>query len=264
MADDTIKDPPVSEPHVRWRRSAETLATTPSHLPTALTEFAGLPAPSGPLADNLITHTLDTLDALVPIGTLKTPNDLVDATKDIGFETIPPTPAQIASAQSRINDDLSRLAPTELQSAANQLSLRPATMEWGTRVTLIRERRLIRQQARELLAEVDFDEVGYLDSNDDHQHTEDVSFGSTVKAVVHSLRTQQPSDWNNTFVDSLRCAVALHLAQIGDAFLQPPRLPDTGVLRRTSASLRCQERADDDCRIVDRLKPWAAPDQSTS
>jgi hypothetical protein len=180
----------------------------------------GLPAPTGPLAENLITQALDTLDALVPIGAVKLANDLVDATTAHGQETIPPIPNQIASAQSRINDAVSRLAPVELHCAATQLGLQPTTMEWGVRVTVVRERKLMRQQAAELLADVDFGEVGYPDADSDDHDAEYASFRSTVAAAVHSLRTQQPIDWDPTHIESLRCAVALHLAQVGDAFLQ--------------------------------------------
>jgi hypothetical protein len=91
MADDKIKDSPAPEPHVRWRRSAETLSAR-SDLPALLAEFVGLPASSGPLADNLISQTLGTLDALVPIGAVKTANDLVDAAADHGYETAPSYP----------------------------------------------------------------------------------------------------------------------------------------------------------------------------
>jgi hypothetical protein len=220
MTDDKNGDSPAPETHVRWRRSSETLATTRSDLPARLAEFVGLPASSGPLAGNLITQTLDTLDALVPIGAVKTANDLVDATKDLGFETIPPIPKQIASAQTHINDVISRLAPSELHSAATQLGLQPETMQWGVRITLIRERRLMRQQAAELLADVEFDEVGYPDVDSDDHEAEHASFRSTVEAAVRSLGTQRPIDWDTIHIESLRCAVALHLAQIGDAFLQ--------------------------------------------
>jgi hypothetical protein len=37
---------------------------------------------------------------------------------------------------------------------------------------------------------------------------------------LNSLRAQQPTDWESVQVESLRSAVALHLARIGDAFLQ--------------------------------------------
>jgi len=220
MADGKIDDPPAPEPHVRWRRSAETLATTRSELPALLAEFAGLPAPSGTLADRLITGTLDTLDALVPIGAVRTANDLVDATTDLGHETVPPIPNQIAAAQAQITDAISRLETPELHNAATQLGLRSDVTEWGVRVTLVRERQLIRQQSSELLADVAFDEVGYADADSDDREADYAAFRSTVETAVHSLRTQRPIDWDPTQVESLRCAVALHLAQIGDAFLQ--------------------------------------------
>jgi hypothetical protein len=220
MADDKTEDPPAPEPHIRWRRSAEALAATRSELPTLLAEFAGLPAPSGTLADQLITHTLDTLDALVPIGAVRTANDLVDATRDLGHQTVPPIPNQIAAAQAHINDAISRLETPELHDAATQLGLQPDVMEWGARVTLVRERRLIRQQASELLADVEFDEVGYADADSDDHEADYAAYRSTVETAVHSLRAQRPIDWDATQIESLRCAVGLHLAQIGDAFLQ--------------------------------------------
>jgi hypothetical protein len=220
MADDTIEDPPAPERHVRWRRSAETLAATRSELPALLAELAGLPAPSGTLADKLITHTLDTLDASMPIGAVRTANDLLDATRDLGHETFPPIPNKIAAAQAEITDAISCLETPELHNAATQLGLRPDVMEWGIRVTLVRERRLIRQQASELLADVEVDEVGYADGDSDDHEGDRAAFRSEVKTAVHSLRTQRPIDWDPTQIESLRCAVALHLAQIGDAFLQ--------------------------------------------
>jgi hypothetical protein len=221
MVDDKIKDqPPGPGPQARWRKSAETLATMRSDLPAVLAESVGLPAPTGPLGENLIAHTLDTLDALVPIGAVKRANDLIDATIDLGLETIPPIPNQIASAQSRINDAISRLAPAELRCAATQLGLQPTTMEWGVRVAVVRERTLMRQQAAEMLADVAFGDVGYPDADSDDHDDECADFRTTVAAAVHSLRTQQPMDWEPTSIESLRCAVALHLAQIGDAFLQ--------------------------------------------
>jgi hypothetical protein len=220
MTDGKTTDSPAAEPQGRWSRSAEVLATTRSDLPARLAELVGLPAPSGPLADNLITQTLDKLDALVPIGAFRTANDLLDATTDLGDAIFPPIPKQITSAQTHINNAISRLATSELHSAATQLGLRPETMQWGVRITLIRERRLMRRHAADLLADVVFDEVGYPDADSDDQESEHASFRSTVDAVVHSLRTRRPIDWDPTHIESLRCAVALHLARIGDAFLQ--------------------------------------------
>src|ERR1700694_4025299 len=214
MTDDKVNDqPPAPGPHARWRISAETLSTTRSDLPAVLAEFVGLPAPTGPLAANLIAQTLDTLDALVPIGAVKLADDLVAATTALGHETVPRIPNEIASAKSRINDAISRLAPAELQCAATELGLQPPTMEWGVRVTIVRERKLIRQQAAELLADVDFGEIGYPDVDSEDHDAEYASFRSTVAAAVHCLRAHPPIDWDPTHIESLRCAVALHLAE---------------------------------------------------
>ena len=150
-------------------------------------------------AEKLIAQTLDTLDELVPIGAVKTANDLVDATKDLGHKTVPPIASQIASAQSRISDAISRLAPAELHCAATQLGLQPTTLEWGARVIVIRARKLMRQQAAELLADVDFDEVGYPDVDfDDHgDHASDPrSRRPSTACAPDSQATGTPLTWS--------------------------------------------------------------------
>lgn len=214
------EEPPAAERHVRWRRAAETLAAARSELPVLLAERAGLPAPSGTFAAKLITDTLDTLDVLVPLGSPRTANDLVDAVRDLGFNTFPPIPHQIAAAQTAIVAAISCLEPTELHNAAAQLGLRPDVLEWGVRVTLVRARRRIGREAAELLADVEFDEVGYADVDSEDYQDDDAGLSSMVKTAVHSLRADPPIGWDPTEVESLRCALALHLALIGDEFLQ--------------------------------------------
>jgi hypothetical protein len=218
--EDVIEDQRPASGHGRWRRSAATLGTTRSALPAALAGAAGVPAPAGRLADELIVQALDVLDALVPIGAVTLENDLLDAAKDLGYESLPPIPDQILSAQSRIADSVSRLAAGELDRAATQLGLPPSTVEWGARVTTVRQNKQVRQEAARLLAEVDFDEAGYPDADVDEPESDFDDFEDTVAAVVEGLRTEQPADWAPALIESLRCAVAIHLAQIGDGFLR--------------------------------------------
>lgn len=215
--------PPARGRHERWRRSTETLSTSPSDLPAVLADFVGLLIPTGALATSLIVQTFDALDELVPIGEVELKDDLVDATASLGYDTIPPIPPQITAAQSRIKDAISRLAPTELQCAADELGLQPATLEWGIGVTVIREHNLTGEKAAELLKDVDFDEVGYPDADPDsdaHEAENGAHFKATVAAAADFLRTQQPIDWQPIHIASLQCGVALHLARIGDGFLR--------------------------------------------
>lgn len=179
-----------------------------------------LPVPAGPLAENLIARALDALDELVPFGVVNSANDLLDGIKDFGFKTYPPIADEVFSVCSLINEALLRLAPAELHGAAAELGLQPTTLEWGARITALRERKLIREQAADLLADVDFDEVGYPDTDPEVSAAEHASLRFRVAGAVESLRTDPPTSWDRFVIDSMRCAIALHIAQIGDAFLQ--------------------------------------------
>ncbi|SLI19741.1 Uncharacterised protein [Mycobacteroides abscessus subsp. abscessus] len=64
----------------RSLRSASALGVGCEDLPAALAQFVELPAPAGPLAVNLLDETLNIVGALVPLGVIRTANDLVDMT----------------------------------------------------------------------------------------------------------------------------------------------------------------------------------------
>ena len=217
--------PPTSGPFGRVRRSCETLAVPESGLPIALTASAGLPAPAGQLADGLIVRALQILDAFVPIGAVKFANDLVDAAKDLGLESLPPISGQIVSAQGHIAAVISRLTPAELRDAATQLGVRPSTIDWGARIATLRRNKRVREQAAELLADLDFGDVGYPLVEDNEPESDRDSLPGTVAAIAVALTTHRPADWTTAEVESLRCAVALHVAEVGDAFLRSSEHP---------------------------------------
>lgn len=204
----------------RSLRSASTLGVECEDLPAALAQFVELPAPTGPLAVNLLDETLNIVGALVPLGVIRTANDLVDMTVDFGRETIPPIPAQIRTAQARIREHIARLSPPELHRVSVELGVQPYAIECGVRVTVRREHDLMSQQADALLASIDFDQMGLPLIDDDVQADDDAAYESIVEATLNQLRTDTPNDWGGTTVESLRCAVALHLAKIGDGFLR--------------------------------------------
>lgn len=204
----------------RSLRSASQLGVDCENLPAALAQFVELPAPAGPLAADLIDETLNIVGALVPLGVIRTANDLVDMTVDFGHETIPPIPAQIRTAQAQISDRIACLSPNELHRVSVELGVQPYAIECGVRVTVRREHDLMSQQADELLASIDFDQKGLPFIDDEVQADDDAAYESIVEATLNQLRTDIPNDWGRMTVESLRCAVALHLAKIGDGFLR--------------------------------------------
>lgn len=204
----------------RSLRSASTLGVDCENLPAALAQFVELPAPTGPLAVNLIDETLNIVGALVPLRVIRTANDLVDMTVDFGQETIPPIPAQIRTAQAQISEHITRLTPSELHCGSLELGVQPYAIECGVRVTVQRKHDLMSQQADELLAAIAFDQKGLPFIDDDVQADNDAAYESIVEATLNQLTTDIPDDWGDTTVESLRCAVALHLAKIGDGFLR--------------------------------------------
>ncbi|SIH37586.1 Uncharacterised protein [Mycobacteroides abscessus subsp. abscessus] len=183
-------------------RSASALGVDCENLPAALAQFVEVPAPTGPLA------------------VVRTANDLVDMTVDFGHETIPPIPAQIRTAQAQISEGIARLTTSELRCSYVELGVQPYAIECGVRVTVRREHDLMSQQADELVASIDFDQKNLPFIDDDVQADDDAAYESIVEATLNQLSTDIPDGWGRTTVESLRCAVALHLAKIGDGFLR--------------------------------------------
>lgn len=219
--------PPSSGPYGRLARSCATLAAPESGLAAALTESVGLPAPFGPLANRVIVRALEILDAFVPIGTVKFANDLVDAARDLGYKSLPPVPGQIMSAQAHITAMISRLTPAELRDTATQLGVQSSSIDRGARIVTLRRNRPVRERAAELLADVDFGDVGYPLVKDNEPGADRDSVPEAVAAIVAALTTRGSADWTADEVESLRCAVALHVAEVGDAFLRASEQPQS-------------------------------------
>lgn len=184
----------------RSLRSASALGVGCEDLPAALAQFVELPAPAGPLAVNLLDETLNIVGALVPLGVIRTANDLVDMTVDFGHETIPPIPAQIRTAQAQITERIACLSPNELHRVSVELGVQPYAIECGVRVTVQREHDLMSQQADELLASIDFDQKGLPFIDDDVQADDDAAYESIVEATLNQLSTDTPDGWGRTTV----------------------------------------------------------------
>ena len=93
------------------------------------------------------------------------------------------------------------------------------------RADTLRRNKQVRERAAELLGDVDFGDVGYPLVKDDDPEADRDSFPETVAAMVAALTTHGPTDRATDAVGSLRCAVALHVAEVGDAFLQASEHP---------------------------------------
>jgi hypothetical protein len=205
-------------PH-RMPRAARSLGVMSEQVPDAACEFAGCPPPSGTAGSTVLRQVIDRLDQ-VPLGTLRTVNDLSDAAEsspDRAAQQIPPIPDAFIDAVAFIDVLLSRLPPPDLRAVAQQLAVDRATAMRGALLALA-----------ERTAE----------------HEWPIQAGHTPRrgrerALLTALVDHECAQWTPVEIATLRRALRLHLARIGDAFLrvsegQPPRLRwqrrDHGVL----------------------------------
>ncbi|MGJ6127391.1 hypothetical protein QN239_32955 [Mycolicibacterium sp. Y3] len=196
---------------MRWSRAAAALRTNQAGLPAALIAFAGLPPVSGPLGQKLVRHTLDTLQTHVPVGAVLTTCDLFDATTSTGLRVTPPISPHIIAAHSEISQTLESLSDRELRSAAVEFRMTSDTALHGIETTLIRRR-------RNISAAAELEDTGYPDVDDGPSDDDYAALTTLASATLNTL-TGPTARWDDTTIEALRCAIAVHLAQIGDAFL---------------------------------------------
>jgi hypothetical protein len=188
-------------------------------VPEAVCRFAGCHPPSGTAGFTVLRQVINRLDQ-VPLGTLRTVNDLSDAAEsspDSAAQQIPPIPDALIDAVAFIDVLLSRLSPPDLRAVAQQLTVDRATAMRGALLALAK-------------------------STTEHEGSSQAWNTPTRRrelAILTTLVDHECGQWTPVEIATLRRALRLHLARIGDAFLrvsesQPPRLRwqqrDDGVL----------------------------------
>jgi hypothetical protein len=206
----------------RWRRASQVLNVARADLPAALSLFAGRRAPSGPAAEELIDRLLEHLATAVPFGVLKTTHDLWEVTDIFAdLEVIPPIPEEVRSAAEFVATLLSLQRPPDLRVAATQLGLTVADVTYGASLHLRRRRRLRSREVREIRHVTDDD--SYADTWGDVDgrgfEAED-RIDREAEATVYRLKHHRAAGWEPVDCESLRQALALHLAAVGDVFLR--------------------------------------------
>jgi hypothetical protein len=234
----------VARSFPRREHATATLSAPAGDLVTELARFCGLRPPTGAIAAELVDAILIKLD-VVPPRRIALRDDLTAAMAErphLG----PPVPSRVRIAARFIRALLSRLADTQLVTAATELGISNGSVHHAAVLARHEHRRAVD-------ASRPADEPLMLSDSPEYQAACDAAARAQQDCVTR-LRDRSGATWESVDRAVLRRAVAMHLAALGDGYLtvsERPVMPLTWR-RLPDGSLRA------DCPVPAAPRPLSA------